>query len=80
LDHSPNTLDLSLPNFFPFLQLKCVMEGQWLMSAEEITEKATRRWQRYQMMVSTNTTKSTVNVSKRVSLPTGSTLKEILCK
>jgi histone-lysine N-methyltransferase SETMAR len=39
--HPPYTPDLSPSDFFLFLRLKIVLEGQRLASAEEVTAKAT---------------------------------------
>jgi hypothetical protein len=42
LEHLPYSPDLLQPDFFLFLQLKSVLNGQWFTSAKEVTAKVTR--------------------------------------
>jgi hypothetical protein len=57
-----------------------VPKGQQFMSMTEVTAKEMTATKRYRKIVSRNVSKSFTNIGKSVSLPKGTTLKQMLCK
>jgi hypothetical protein len=69
LKHPPYSHDLSLPDCLLLPQLK---------TSERTTIH--EHWQSYRKIVSMNSSKGFTNTGKRLSLPTGTILEEMLCK
>jgi hypothetical protein len=79
-EHKPYFPALSLPDFSLFPKLKLFWRGNDSQVPRKYLQKWQEHWQRYRITVSRNASKSFKNVGKSVSLPKGTTLKEMLYK
>jgi hypothetical protein len=82
LQHSPHFLEESSSSSILFPGLECVKKKRTMIRKcqGKSLQKWWEHWQRNHKMDSRNASKSFRNVCKSVSLPKGTTLKEILCK